>query len=372
MIGIEATTTILLAAAILVVWRAFLWWRRGGDVVRETGIVALALWALVLIAVTFFPLSIVFYDWAGTSNFVPLASISQLLRETSSTTALTNIGGNLVLLAPFGFLMPLLFTRVRSLWALTWRAAAVSLAIELGQSATGARATDVDDVLLNTVGAMVGYAVYRGFRWAAERSTGGHRLLNRLESTTAREPLLLAWVPMLTTAVIVIPLILSAIFDATLGGRGIVSDAVSLSSGGEVVARADLQSHAFLIVRNDDDTTPTLALTTYERLPLGRFVRTAWGDPAAENPSAYSYSTTEFNTTREAGPTIVVWGSNQVGATTVEIASGAKVSSFDISGGRYFVAGDVFPTSDTTTRLDLAITFIDAAGNDITDQFAIY
>ena len=122
------------------------WWRP----VREAGIVALAAWGLLLVAVTFFPLVIIFYDWAGTSNFVPFASISQLLRETSRETAITNIGGNLVLLAPFGFLMPLLFTRMRSLWATTWRAAVVSVAIEVGQSVTGARASDVDDVILNT------------------------------------------------------------------------------------------------------------------------------------------------------------------------------------------------------------------------------
>lgn len=372
MIGIEATTTIVIAAVFLVLWRVVLWLRRGGDPVRELGIVALASWALLLVAVTFFPLTIVFYDWAGSSNFVPFASISQLIRETSSETALTNIGGNLVLLAPFGFLMPVLFARMRSLWATTWRAAVVSLAIEVGQSVTGARATDIDDIILNTTGAMVGYLLYRGVRWVAEQSRIGRDLLGRLGSTTSREPLLLAWIPMLLTAAIAVPLILGTIFEATLDANDTVDDAVALSAGGEVVARADLASHTFLMVRSDDGAAPTLSLTTYERLPLGRFVRTAWGNVVEEIPSAYASSTTEFDTTREAGPTVAVWGTNQAGASRVEVTVDGTAVSFDVAGETYFVVGDAFPVDETSAMLDIAISFYDAAGSEITDEFASY
>ncbi len=128
---------------------------------------------------------------------------------------------------------------------------------------------------------------------------------------------------MLLTAAIAMPLVLSAVLDAILDGRGIVEDAVSLSMGGEVVASADLPSHTFLVVRNDGSARVTPALTAYERLPLGRFTRTVWSDPVTEVPSAYSDSITEFDSTREAGPTTGVWGSNRAGATEVELVSGA-------------------------------------------------
>ena len=372
MVGIGASTTIVIALVIFVVWRGVLWLRTGGDPVREAGIVALAAWGLLLVAVTLFPLVVIFYDWAGTSSFVPLASISQLLRETSPETAITNIGGNLVLLVPFGFLMPLLFTRMRSVWATTWRAAVVSVVIEMGQSITGARASDVDDVILNTAGAIAGYLIYRGFEWVLEHWSAGRTLLNRLESTTPREPLLLAWLPILLTVAIAVPLVLSVVFDATLDGRGIVEDAVSLSTGGEVVARADLPSHSVLVVRNDGSAPATLAFSAYERLPLGRFTRTVWSDPVDEVPSAYSYSVTEFDGRREAGPTIVVWGSNRAGATQVELVSGATTASFDVAAAAYFVDGDLFPVDATSSVLDIGITFFDATGRDITGEFGTY
>ena len=136
---------------------------------------------------------------------------------------------------------------------------------------------------------------------------------------------MLAWLPMLLTAAIAVPLVLSAVFDATLDDRGIVEDAVSLSTGGEIVARADPPSTRSWWCATTDRPA-TLALTAYERLPLGRFTRTVWSDPVAEIPSAYSSSTTEFDSTREAGPTIVVWGSNRAGATEVEVVSGATTT----------------------------------------------
>lgn len=230
----------------------------------------------------------------------------------------------------------------------------------------------VDDVILNTAGAMAGYLIYRGFRWVLEHWTAGRTLLSRLGSPTRREPLLLAWLPMLLTAAIAVPLVLSAVFDATLDGRGIVEDAVSLSTGGEVVARADLSTHTFLVVRNDGSGRATLALTAYKRLPLGRFTRTVWSDPVAEVPSAYAYSITEFDSTREAGPTVVVWGSNRAGATKVEMVSGATTASFDVSDADYFVGGDLFPVDATSSVFGIAIAFFDAAGRDITGEFGTY
>lgn len=372
MVEIGATTTISIAVAIFVVWRVVVWLRIGGDPVREVGIVALAAWGLLLVAVTFFPLVMIFYDWAGTSNFVPFASISQLLRETSTETAITNIGGNLVLLAPFGFLMPALFARMRSLWATTWRAALVSVAIEVGQGVTGARASDVDDVILNTAGAMAGYLVYRGLRWVLERSSAGRALLSRVGSTTTREPLVAAWLPMLLTVAIAVPIVLSAVFDATLDGREIIEDAVSVSTGSEVVARADLPSHTLLVVRSDGTAPATLAFIAYERLPLGRYIRTIWTELVREVTSAYGYAITEYDVTREAGPTIAVWGSNRAGATEVEVAYGATTTSLDVSDATYFVGGDVFQVDATSSVLDISITFFDATGRDITSEFDAY
>lgn len=92
---------------------------------------------------------------ALTPNFVPLASIFDLLFESAATPTLIlkNLVGNLVLLAPLGVLLHVGFrwTEARTLAS----AAAVSLFIEVvqGLGLTDGRQANVDDLLLNLAGA---------------------------------------------------------------------------------------------------------------------------------------------------------------------------------------------------------------------------
>jgi len=45
----------------------------------------------------------------------------------------------------------------------------LSLAIEGGQYLSGRRVTDVDDLILNTLGSLLGYVSVAGSRWSAAR-----------------------------------------------------------------------------------------------------------------------------------------------------------------------------------------------------------
>jgi glycopeptide antibiotics resistance protein len=70
---------------------------------------------------------------------------------------------------PFGLLMPLIFPRLASLRRMALAGLLFSLAIELSQLAVSLavgswyRMTDVDDVMLNVVGVLLGYALFRRF-----------------------------------------------------------------------------------------------------------------------------------------------------------------------------------------------------------------
>jgi glycopeptide antibiotics resistance protein len=99
-------------------------------------------------------------------NVVPLQTIGELLGRTSSNEAIRQIGGNLGLLVPLGFLLPALSPRLRGLSAFALSALGVSLGIEAMQyleRAAGlvARSVDVDDVMLNALGALLGFLLYR-------------------------------------------------------------------------------------------------------------------------------------------------------------------------------------------------------------------
>jgi glycopeptide antibiotics resistance protein len=71
--------------------------------------------------------------------------------------------GNFVMLLPLGIYLPLLYTRLRkaySFFAVLWICFLISVGIELLQLATSYRSTDIDDVILNTLGGGAGFIIY--------------------------------------------------------------------------------------------------------------------------------------------------------------------------------------------------------------------
>lgn len=68
--------------------------------------------------------------------------------------------GNLVMLLPLGIYLPLLYKRCSGFLVVIFLCLLVSVGIELLQLITSFRSTDIDDVLLNTIGAGVGYLLY--------------------------------------------------------------------------------------------------------------------------------------------------------------------------------------------------------------------
>ncbi|MCF3129707.1 VanZ family protein [Streptomyces olivochromogenes] len=92
------------------------------------------------------------------SNLHPGRSVEAYLNQPALRDAVKQIGGNLLLGVPFGVLVPVLAPRARGIVRVLLLTASVMLLVELAQGAlvTG-RAFDVDDVILNTTGALVGY-----------------------------------------------------------------------------------------------------------------------------------------------------------------------------------------------------------------------
>lgn len=102
--------------------------------------------------------------WDPTTNLIPF--------QDFSTSNILGMVLNAVMFAPLGFLLPLFFERYRH-WGRTLAAGFLtSLAVELIQLLTF-RATDADDLIMNTLGTLVGFllaklifrhrtAVYRG------------------------------------------------------------------------------------------------------------------------------------------------------------------------------------------------------------------
>lgn len=95
-------------------------------------------------------------------NYIPLFSLFAIIADAGMLVFFYNVIGNLAWFVPLGLLIPQYCRDV------TWRkvisySCFVSLSIEVLQFLLQAGTTDIDDVILNTLGGMIGYACYKRF-----------------------------------------------------------------------------------------------------------------------------------------------------------------------------------------------------------------
>jgi glycopeptide antibiotics resistance protein len=100
----------------------------------------------------------------GDPNYVPFRTIlPYLLGENGFLIGALNIGGNIAFLIPIGFLLPFVFARID--WKRSLVVALLSgMSIELTQVFLHIGIFDIDDVILNGLGVMVGYWLFLLFQ----------------------------------------------------------------------------------------------------------------------------------------------------------------------------------------------------------------
>jgi glycopeptide antibiotics resistance protein len=128
---------------------------------------AAALYAAVLVVITLLPIrwrsDLARYRNNWRPQLVPLWNMVGNLRDGDRALAtLAGAAGNVALFLPLGFLVPLLAPWFDRWWRTVGAGFALSAAIELSQVAfPGVRRPDVNDVLMNTLGAAIGFLAYR-------------------------------------------------------------------------------------------------------------------------------------------------------------------------------------------------------------------
>ncbi len=93
-------------------------------------------------------------------RLVPLETIIAQTR-TGGWPFLINIVGNIAVLVPLGILVPAWAPRLCSIASILAVGLLTSATIELLQLGFTVRVADIDDVVLNVAGALLGYALYR-------------------------------------------------------------------------------------------------------------------------------------------------------------------------------------------------------------------
>ena len=80
--------------------------------------------------------------------------------EALWTHCFINLAGNVLLFIPAGYLLPRIFPKQRNFFRFFFSCTGIMLAVELLQLVTLLGSFDVDDLILNTIGGLVGYILY--------------------------------------------------------------------------------------------------------------------------------------------------------------------------------------------------------------------
>lgn len=131
-----------------------------------------AIYIITVFSVTMFPLpiqsslirEIIKYHLYGENNIIPFKDILFMISYDDLHTIIKQIDGNILLLTPFGFLLPLIFNSCSFgrtllfgfLFSVLIECSRFVMSLIIGYSY---RTTDIDDVILNTIGVCLGHLI---------------------------------------------------------------------------------------------------------------------------------------------------------------------------------------------------------------------
>jgi len=98
-----------------------------------------------------------------TANFIPFTTIKMYIKYYPKLNSFENLFGNILVFIPFGVLFPLVSRIGRKWYLFLLVSLAFILGIEVFQLFTGCGAFDVDDIILNCLGALTGFLIFQVF-----------------------------------------------------------------------------------------------------------------------------------------------------------------------------------------------------------------
>lgn len=103
----------------------------------------------------------VIWQGLGTANFMPFKTIKMYIDYAYKLNSVENLAGNVLAFIPFGFLFPMVGRDGERFFVMLLNAFVFVLGIEVFQLFSAFGAFDVDDILLNCLGASLGFWMYR-------------------------------------------------------------------------------------------------------------------------------------------------------------------------------------------------------------------
>lgn len=111
----------------------------------------------------------------ATANLTLFKTIRMYIRYYDRLNGFDNLFGNVIAFMPLGVLIPMAFPEMKRFFVILLHSFWLSLCIELFQLVSHFGAFDVDDILLNTLGGVLGFALYLLFRRIFHKAEKGEQ-----------------------------------------------------------------------------------------------------------------------------------------------------------------------------------------------------
>ena len=173
MLEIPFLSVELAFTAVWLLIRISIWKRQNSiDWKREAVLLLMYVNLAVILRFVFFPRDLVdghvqplVFEVAAVSSLrINLIPLVHLFDYDSIRDLIWNVVGNVVMFIPSGIVLPIIYRQLNSLWKVVAAGAFISLCTEILQLPFPSRASDIDDLILNTLGVAVGYGIYAACR----------------------------------------------------------------------------------------------------------------------------------------------------------------------------------------------------------------
>ena len=169
MFAVEYVHMVIAISAIWMLVRAICWIKnRKISLKREAALLLVYICLIVVVRFTFCPFGKVdgkiqplLFDkekilpfWL---NFRPFV---YLFDYPTRKEALLNLVGNVAMFIPLGIVWPAVYKKLDRPWKVIASGVGISVCIELLQLPFYGRSTDIDDLILNSAGFLIGYGIY--------------------------------------------------------------------------------------------------------------------------------------------------------------------------------------------------------------------
>lgn len=98
------------------------------------------------------------------TNFIPFKTIIEYVQRYSDgywRLSTLNLLGNLALFVPMGMALPCVSKKLNRFWKVTLTVLSMVVAVEILQGILRVGSIDIDDVIFNVSGAMIGYGIIK-------------------------------------------------------------------------------------------------------------------------------------------------------------------------------------------------------------------